>query len=143
MQPIIAPPFELQDLYGKTYSLKSMHGKIVWLEFWVTWCPACQHTLPQKNLLYRSLNHPALSFLTINVTGREAEPERVQTFVQQAGYQFPILRDHGCDTYDAYGITSVPTSVLINQQGEIHGFYDETTPLTDLIQQVGKLLPSD
>ncbi|TCS97040.1 TlpA disulfide reductase family protein [Hazenella coriacea] len=137
-----APRFELQDLHGKNYSLKSMLGKIIWLEFWVTWCPACQQTLPRKNLLYRSYNHPSLCFLTINVTGREAEPERVQTFAQQMGYQFPILKDQGCETYDAYGITSVPASVLINQQGEIHGIYDETTPITDIIQQVGKLLSS-
>lgn len=137
-----APNFQLTDLQGFNHSLQDYRGKIVWLEFWVTWCPTCKESLPKKDLLYRSMNHPELVFLTIHVTGREAEPDKVFEVIEQAGYQFPVLRDHGRETYDAFGVESVPTSVLLNKQGEIHGIYDETVPLTHIIREVGKLLSS-
>lgn len=135
-----APLFALTDLHGKTHSLQDYKGQIVWLEFWVTWCSACQETLPKKDIFFRSLKHPRLSFLTIHVTGRDPYSEQLEKLVKEAGYQFPILSDQGRQTYDAYGITSVPTTVLIDSTGLIYGIYDETVPFTDIIQEVGTLL---
>ncbi|MBA4493584.1 TlpA family protein disulfide reductase [Paenactinomyces guangxiensis] len=137
-----APDFHLTDLQGKTHSLADYRGKIIWLEFWVTWCPSCREMLPKKDLLYRSLQHPGLVFLTVNVTGREAEPDRVFEMIKQTGYRFPVLRDKGRETYDAYGLNSVPSSVIINTNRLIHGIYDETVPLTHVIGEIGKLLSS-
>jgi thiol-disulfide isomerase/thioredoxin len=137
-----APNFHLTDLEGRLHSLNDYRGKVVWLEFWVTWCPACRETLPKKDLLYRSLKNPGFVFLTVNVTGREAEPEKVWEVMKQTGYRFPVLRDKGRQTYDAFGLKSVPASVLINAKGEIHGIYDETVPLTHVIGEIGKLLSS-
>ncbi|MGA8942411.1 MAG: TlpA disulfide reductase family protein [Thermoactinomyces sp.] len=133
--------FSLPDLAGNIHRLSDYRGQIVWLEFWVSWCAACQVSLSDRNILYRSLNSKEIAFLAINVTGREADPDRVELFVKQAGFQFPVLRDQGTNTYDAYDILSVPADILITPQGEIHGIYDETVPLTAIIQEVGSLLP--
>ncbi len=135
-----AKDFTLPDLSGNIHRLSDYHGQIVWLEFWISWCGACQASLLNRNILYRSLNTREVAFLTINVTGREAAPERVKSFIRQAGFHFPVLCDHGTKTYDAYEILSVPTDVLITQQGEIHGVYNETIPQITIIREVGSLL---
>jgi peroxiredoxin len=135
-----APDFALRDLTGNLHLLSDYHGKVVWLEFWVTWCAACQETLPKKDVLYHSLKNPELVFLTIHVSEREADPDRVISYMEQTGFRFPVLRDDGRKTYDAYGIPSVPASVLIDKQGRIHGIYDETIPLTEVIKEIGTLL---
>ncbi|MFC7442955.1 TlpA family protein disulfide reductase [Laceyella putida] len=142
MNKPLAPSFFLTDLQGRTHRLKQYAGKVIWLEFWVTWCAACQDTLPKKEVLFRAIQHPDLVFLTIDVTGREASPDRVTAFMEQFPFTFPVLRDEGTKIYDAYGITSVPTTVLINKQGEIHGMYDETVPLPEVIGEIGTLLSS-
>lgn len=135
-----AREFSLPDLSGNIHRLSDYRGQIVWLEFWVSWCGACQASLSNRNIIYRSLNSKEIVFLTINVTGREADPNRVKSFIKQAGFHFPVLRDHDTRTYDAYEILSVPADVLITPQGEIHGIYDETVPLTSIIHEVGLLL---
>lgn len=137
-----AREFSLPDLSGNIYRLNDYRGQIIWLQFWVSWCGACQASLSNRNIIYRSLKSRAreIAFLTINVTGREADPDRVKSFIKQAGFYFPVLRDHGTRTYDAYEILSVPADVLITPQGEIHGIYDETVPLTSIIHEVGSLL---
>jgi len=91
-------------------------------------------------VLYRSVRHPDFAFLTINVTGREPDPARVSTFLKKAGYTFPVLKDDGRKTYDAYGITSVPASVLIDREGNLAGIYDETVPLVTILQEIDRLL---
>jgi len=137
-----APLFTLVDLNGKTHSLQDYIGKIIWLEFWVTWCAACQDTLPKKDVFYRSLKHPGLAFLTIHVTDRDPDEERLASFAKEAGYQFPILRDKGRKTYDSYGLDSVPSTVIINSNGIIHAIYNETVPFTHVIKEIGYLLSS-
>ena len=135
-----APDFSLPDLNGNIHQLSDYQGRIVWLEFWTTWCAACQESLAKKEIFYRSLKTNQVAFLTIHVSGREPDPDRVYQFVQEAGFHFPVLRDHGTRTYDAYRLSSVPTDVLITPNGETHGIYDETAPFTTVIQELGALL---
>lgn len=124
----------------KKVRLSDCLGKVVLLYFWVTWCPACQADLPNKERLHRSINHPDFVFLSINVTGREANPAAVPAFLERAGFTFLVLKDDGRKTYDAYGITSVPASVLIDRKGNLAGIYDETAPLLAIIREIDRLL---
>jgi peroxiredoxin len=140
MDKPLAPSFALVDLEGRTHRLEHYAGQLIWLEFWVTWCSACLDALPRKEVLYRTMQHPKVTFLTIDVTGREASPDRIVAFMKQSSFTFPVLRDEETKVTDAYGVTSVPTTVLIDQQGRIHGRYDETVPLPRIISEIGKLL---
>ncbi|WP_169713696.1 TlpA disulfide reductase family protein [Paludifilum halophilum] len=136
-----APDFCLTSLNDASkVCLSDYRGKVVLLSFWVTWCPSCQQDLPQKEIFARSLDADAFAFFTINVTGREADPSEVPAFIRKNGYRFPVLKDEGRRTYDAYGITSVPTSVLIDREGRIAGRYDEHTPFVRVIEAIGRLL---
>lgn len=135
-----APNFRLPVIQGDRpeICLSDFHGKALLVTFWVTWCPACRQELPQKEVFYRSLDNT--SFITINVTGREPEPEKVEPFLAEHHLTFPVLRDKGTATYDAYGITSVPTSVLISPDGNIVNRYDETVPFVQVLGELGKYI---
>ena len=64
-----APEFRLPVLHGEPQeiALSDYCGKVLLVNFWVTWCPACQQELPQKEVFYRSLDNEQLAFITINV----------------------------------------------------------------------------
>ncbi|SDX06517.1 Peroxiredoxin [Marininema mesophilum] len=140
MQKEPAPNFTLTTLTGETISLSDLRGKVVLLSFWVTWCPSCQADLPQKEIFSRSLEANRFAFYTINVPGREADPNRVAPFVREQGFRFPVLLDDGRSVYDAFQIPSVPTSVLIDPEGMIVGRYDEHTPFLRVVEAIGRLL---
>jgi peroxiredoxin len=136
-----APDFCLPSLRDQSsVCLKDYRGKVVLLSFWVTWCPSCQTDQPKKEVLFRNLRHPDFVFLTVNVTGREAEPEKVPAYIEKMGFQFPVLADRGREVYDAFGIQSVPASVLIDRDGQIVGVYDETVPFPIVVGEIGRLL---
>ncbi|MDN4594727.1 TlpA family protein disulfide reductase [Polycladomyces subterraneus] len=139
-----APDFCLPTIDGeKTVCLRQFRGHAVWLSFWVTWCGACQQDLPQKEVLYRFVRHPRFTFLSINVTGRESRPESVPAFLREHGYTFPVLKDDGRRVYDAFGITSVPATVLIAPDGTIAGVYDETVPMVEIMRELERILPKE
>ncbi|SMO70575.1 TlpA disulfide reductase family protein [Melghirimyces algeriensis] len=141
MQREKAPDFCLPTLDSEeTICLKDLYGKAILLTFWVTWCPACQSELPKKDIFSRSLDIHHFAFYSINVTGREMDPKQVKPYMEQHGYQFPVLLDQGRATYDAYQITSVPTSVLIDPKGTIVNRYPETTPFAEVIKDIGRVL---
>ncbi|MFC4076266.1 TlpA family protein disulfide reductase [Salinithrix halophila] len=140
MEQETAPHFCLPSLDGETVCRKDLLGKVVLLSFWVTWCPSCQADLPQKEVFASSLDANRFAFYTVNVTGREADPDQVRPFMRENGYRFPVLLDDGRSVYDAFGITSVPTSILIDSQGRVAGRFDETVPFVQIVEEIGRLL---
>lgn len=141
----VAPPFQLPLINhkGQEMSLADLHGKPVIMTFWVTWCPACQHDLPQKEVFYRSIKGGNVAFITVNVTGRESDPNKVLHFLKEHRLTFPVLRDEGTKTYDAYEITAVPTTVLIDPDGFIVGRFDETVPFVNVLSRLGKYIHNE
>lgn len=136
-----APSFCLSRLDDDSeVCLEKYRGKAVLLSFWVTWCPACQEDLPQKEVFARSIDDSSFAFFTVNVTGREADPSKVPEFIRYHNYQFPVLLDDGKRTYDSFQIPSVPYSILINPEGYIVGRYDEHSPFIRIVEDIGRTL---
>ncbi|WP_241154412.1 TlpA family protein disulfide reductase [Staphylospora marina] len=135
-----APPFRLKDLNGTTHSLDMYRGKVIWLDFWVSWCAACLADLPRKQVLHRGMRRPDLVYLTIHVTGRDPDPAKAARLVEESGFTFPVLRDEGRNTYDAFGLSSVPSTVLIRRDGTVHDIYNETIPLPAIMAEAARLL---
>ena len=141
----LAPPFQLPIINrgAQMMSLADLLGKAILLTFWVTWCPACQHELPQKEVFYRSIQNGKVTFMTVNVTGRESDPDKVSRFLEAHRLTFPVLRDEGTKTYDAYRITSVPTTVLIDPDGFIVNRYDETVPFVNVLSELAPYIQNE
>lgn len=113
-----APDFTLPYLNGPEASLGAMHGKVVLLNFWATWCGACRSEMPSLENLYRDFRHyPDFAVLTVSIDQR-GKPAVAQ-FMASNGYNFPVLLDTGNVTSAAYGVSGIPSTFVIGRNGQI------------------------
>ncbi|MBR2182236.1 MAG: redoxin domain-containing protein [Acidaminococcaceae bacterium] len=123
---IAAIPFTLKDQYGKTHSLAGYKGKIVFLNFWATWCPPCRAEMPDIQKLYeRSSQEGRDAVIVLGVAapelGSETDKDGVKAFMEKNGYTYPVLMDEGGKLFEAYGIRAIPTTYLIDRRGNVIG----------------------
>jgi len=117
-KPILAPDFTLEDLSGKRVSLKNLRGKVVFLNFWATWCVPCRQEMPTMEKLHREFKGQGLEVVAINFR----EPKKdVQKFFDELGLSFTALLDRDGKVFEEYGAWSLPLSYFINRRGEFVG----------------------
>jgi thiol-disulfide isomerase/thioredoxin len=110
----IVPDFSLQDLDGKTVTLKEFRGKVVFVNFWATWCPPCRDEMPAMQKLYKENRDKGLVMLAINFM---ETPNTIRPFVNEYKLTFPILLDSGT-VMVSYGVLGLPATYLIDRQGK-------------------------
>lgn len=110
--------FNLKDLTGRPSSLSAYKGKVVFLNFWATWCGPCRAEIPSMEQLYTELKDEGLAIVAVN----SQEPlEQVSAFVEDTGMSFPVLLDSTGKVGAAYGVRAIPTTYIIDPQGAIRG----------------------
>lgn len=137
-----APLFELPYLNNEneTFKLQDIIGnKIVLLTFWVSWCPDCARDLPKKEQFYKTSRNADIEMITINVPGRERNEADAYKFAEQFLTQ-PVLKDRDREIYDLYECTSVPTTIIIDRNGEIAGKFGDKADFFEVIQALTKVL---
>jgi thiol-disulfide isomerase/thioredoxin len=112
---VAAPDFELENLEGKPVKLSELKGKPVFLDFWATWCGPCRRALPHTQEFAKKYKDKA-HILAINV--RESK-EKVQQFMEQNKYTFPVLLDTKGEVARAYQVSGIPHFVIIDAEGKI------------------------
>lgn len=122
-----APDFELVDQYGQTHKLSEYKGKVVFLNFWATWCPPCKAELPYIQQLYEeyaAIENPDVVILGVTFPGygNEQDEDGVKEFLRQNGYTFPVLMDEEASLMMPYYISAYPTTYLIDAEGNIFGY---------------------
>ena len=122
----MAPDITLNDLYGNEIALSDYKGKIVYLNFWGTWCPACQSELGSLQELYTTYEESdEVAVLTlINGAYRESGIENAKEFMEANELTFPVLYDETGEWFYKYGIYSYPTTFMINQDGSVFGYLE-------------------
>lgn len=114
------PPldFTLTDQHGASISLKDLQGKVIFLNFWATWCPPCQKEMPHVQELYEKYqNSDDVVILTVAYPAGEKNGEQsVQDFLKEHQYTMPVLMDDGSLSM-AFGISSYPTTVMVQKDG--------------------------
>jgi peroxiredoxin len=113
-----AADFHLTDLDGKTVSLSSFRGKVVFLNLWATWCGPCREEMPSMETLYEELKGNK-DFVMLGVSEDEKGKSVVLPYVQKNGYHFDILLDPENKVGDSYGVSGVPETFIIDRQGRI------------------------
>lgn len=114
----LAPDFTLPYLNGSEVALDTIHGKVVLLNFWATWCGACRSEMPSLENLYRDFGHyPDFAVLTVSIDQR-GKPAVAQ-FMASNGYNFPVLLDTSNATSAAYGVSGIPSTFVIGRDGQI------------------------
>jgi thiol-disulfide isomerase/thioredoxin len=102
------------DTQPATVSLDSLRGKVVYLDFWASWCGPCRISFPQLEQLREELGPRGFEVLAINVDEFEADAHE---FLRQLPVTYPVVRDASGDSPASYGILGMPTGFLIDREG--------------------------
>ena len=116
--PVTAPDFTLEDMDGKSYTLSSLRGKVVMVNFWATWCPPCREEIPSMETVYQALHKKGFIVLAIN---QWETPDHVFSYMGQLEVfpSFPILFDRDSHVSEAFGVKGLPTTLIIDKQGRV------------------------
>jgi len=113
-----APDFTLVDLGGRRVSLKEFRGRVVFLNFWATWCGPCREEMPMMEALHRQFKDRGLAVVAVNFKEDEAS---VRHFFDELGITFQGLLDPHGDVSESYGAFSLPLTYLIDRNGRFVG----------------------
>jgi thiol-disulfide isomerase/thioredoxin len=108
--------FSLSSPEGEARSLSFYKGKVVFLNFWATWCGPCRAEMPSIESLYNKYNDKGLEILAVNCAEDKAA---VFSFMESEGFSFPVLLDLDRRVSINYGVQSIPTTFLIDKDGMI------------------------
>jgi len=109
-----APDFTLPKPDGTKVSLKDFRGKVVFLNFWATWCEFCKDEMPAMNRLYSEFKGKGFEIVAVNV--KDKRPEAL-AFVKQLKLTYPIVMDPEGEVGLLYGAFGMPTTYLIDRKG--------------------------
>jgi cytochrome c biogenesis protein CcmG, thiol:disulfide interchange protein DsbE len=136
-----APAFALATAAGETVALDKLKGRVVYVDFWASWCGPCRHSFPWMNELQQKYGPAGFTVVGVNVDKRRPDAER---FLQQTPATFTIVYDAAGKTPEAYGVKGMPSSYLVDASGKIvaveSGFRDEQKG--ELEARIRTLVPS-
>jgi len=109
-----APDFVLQDVSGNTWQLSSLKGKVVFVNFWATWCKPCRDEMPSMEALNKVMAERPFQMLAIVFND---DLQMADSFARRLGATFPVLANPGPELAKAYMITGVPETFLVDAEG--------------------------
>jgi peroxiredoxin len=113
-----APDFSLAGLNEKHYRLSDFRGKVVFLNFWATWCKPCREEMPSMEILNKNFEKDGLVILAVSID-RVTTTRDIPPFVKGMNLTFPVLVDSWGQTDKPYKRMGVPETFIIDQQGII------------------------
>ncbi|BCA81025.1 TlpA disulfide reductase family protein [Desulfuromonas sp. AOP6] len=113
----MAPDFSLTDMQGESVSLSEYRGKVVFLNFWASWCPPCKEEMPSMESLYQGLKEGDFVMLAVNV--EENGKEAVAQFLKEVPVNFPILLDSTQAVANLYKVRGLPHTFIIDREGNM------------------------
>ena len=125
---VAAPDFTLTDQFGESHTLSDYQGKIVFLNFWATWCGPCKSEMPDIQALYEAHGGNAEDLVVLGVAqpgaGREGSREDITDFLAEGGYTYPVVMDEDGSVFAQYGIRAFPTTFMISSDGTVYGYVE-------------------
>jgi len=143
----MAKNFTTTDINGNKLSLSDFKGKYVLLDFWASWCVPCRASNPHLKELYTKYHDKGIEF--IGISDDDSKPEAWHKAVEKDGLTWrQVLRGFDMeklmknepnprDISEKYGISSLPTKILIDRSGKIIGRYsEEEGPLDAKLKEI-------
>ena len=133
-----APDFQLPSLKKDSVKLSSYKGKVVYLDFWASWCGPCKKTFPWLNDLQKKYGKDGFEVVGVNVDAAKADADK---FLVTTPAEFTVLLDPEGKVANSYELQGMPSSYLIDRGGKVHlvhrGFKDgEATELEGKIKDL-------
>lgn len=127
---VLAPGYdlELKDQFGKVHTLSDYKGKVIFLNFWATWCGPCRNEMPDIQKLYEEYSAQGgdAEVVILGIAGPEIGQEGssgdIAGFMEENGYTYPVLMDESGEMFDQYGISAFPTTFMIDRDGNVYGY---------------------
>jgi thiol-disulfide isomerase/thioredoxin len=130
-----APALELEGLAGPV-SLAALKGRVVYLDFWASWCPPCRQSFPWMDAQLARHGAAGLAVVAVNLDRQRAAAEQ---FLRAVPSRATIAFDPAGDTPRRFGARAMPSSFVIGRDGRIRlqhdGFRDEDTAALDAALQ--------
>lgn len=136
-----APNFSIELENGKTKQLSDLKGKVVWINFFATWCPPCRQELPhlQKEVYDKLKSNPNFELI---ILGREHSWEEINKFKADNKFNMPFYPDMGRKVFSLYANQNIPRNFIIDKEGKIAvasiGFNEKE--FAEIIEKLEKLL---
>jgi peroxiredoxin len=112
-----APAFSLPALDGRgEVSLDQYKGKVIWLDFWASWCPPCLTSLPELEAMRKQMPASQFQVVAINI---DEKPNKALRFLEKQPVGYPSASDPDGALPEVFGLETMPTSYLIDQKGVI------------------------
>lgn len=124
-----APDFELPTLDGKSVRLSALRGKPILLNFWASWCPPCRKEMPDLQEFFANYGD-RIHVIGINWND---QAETVQEFLKQYGITYLNLLDTNGKIFVRYGLTGLPTSFFLDEEGIIRGKWLGSMSVADMV----------
>ena len=114
----VADPVEirLKDINNVDISLSDFRGKIVFLNFWTTWCPSCLTEMPSMEKLHQKFKGDDFAMIALNL---QESASRVKQFFEKYKLTFTALLDKTGEVGTRFGIRQIPTTYIIDKKGII------------------------
>jgi cytochrome c biogenesis protein CcmG, thiol:disulfide interchange protein DsbE len=120
-----APDFELPSLKQTSVKLSNYKGKIVYLDFWASWCVPCKKTFPWMNEMQKKYGKDGFEIVAINLDKKRDDADK---FLAAAPAEFTVLLDPQGATAKTFELQGMPSSFIIDRTGSVHlvhrGFKD-------------------
>lgn len=119
---------ELTDQFGEVHTLSEYKGKVIFLNFWATWCGPCRNEMPDIQKLYEeySAKGEDAEAVILGIAGpeigQEGIREEIADFMNENGYTYPVLMDETGELFSQYGISAFPTTFMIDREGNVYGY---------------------
>lgn len=133
-KPQTAPAFSLADLHGNTISNSQLHGKVTFINFWFPSCPGCVSEMPK--VIKMAHDYQGKNFQVLGISQPFDPIESVRNYASSRQLPFTVMYDADGAVGKAFGTQVYPTSVLINQQGEIIKTFVGEPNFADLYREI-------
>lgn len=112
-----APRFTVDNIYGGQISLESFKGKVVYVDFWASWCGPCLKSFPFMEEMQQKYADDGFAVIAINM---DQDRENAHAFLDEHPVTFPIGLDAAGDVAKEFGVFVMPSSFIIDRDGLIH-----------------------
>lgn len=116
----------LEDQNGNIVNVEDFKGKVVFINFFATWCPPCKEEIPDIENLYKENGYNKNDVVVIGIAapnqGREQDEEGIKNFIKEYNITYPVLMDRTGEIFGQYGAYSLPTTFLIDKESKVYGY---------------------